>query len=193
MCLENAHRRFYINECRKSIFPEILVAVTVIITRNASDDTSNKYDRKNMPTNFLNEHITGSLVNGHFHLAGHLEVINLKTGKVTRELPEEVKKAITFEEDDDDADDPPALPFKESNMCWDFIGYVNVWRYHVKSNVELASAANIPPEGREAFKFESHRERAVYWRDQDIVLQPQKLLKLVETALANVRDWKHQL
>lgn len=96
-----------------------------------------------------------------------------------------------IEEDDDDADGPPALPFKESNMCWDFIGYVNVWRYHVKNNVELASAANIPPEGREAFEFESHRDRAVYWRDQDIVLQPQKLLKLVETALANVRDWKH--
>lgn len=96
-------------------------------------------------------------------------------------------------EDDPAPGEYVSVPFKETDMCWDFLGYVDIWRYHVKNDVELAAAADIiPPGGRKEVKFDTHREKIVFWRDQDIAIQPDKLRKLVETALDNVKDWQDQ-
>lgn len=81
-----------------------------------------------------------------------------------------------------EVEDLLGFPFKEIYTYWGFLGFVEVWGYHVYNTIELAEFSDIADSGSEDVHMESIHERTMHWRDHNILLQPPKLQQIVLKA-----------
>lgn len=67
-------------------------------------------------------------------------------------------------------------PFDETDRCWDYLGYVSVFRHHV-----VMGKVDDPSRNR--------NQTYLQMRDEHVTVEMEDILPIVKYALSNVRPW----